>query len=136
MIDQLRDLDFWPYWDVPRSVIVKEMIPAMQRDSIYLRRQDMELVARGDVAMGDTSTPGALDSLRAGTLRIRQRPGPTKWTVDSVDAALAGPDSRRVALPSPISVIIEYVTVMASHDGTVWFLPDIYGRTADPLNRW
>ena len=192
LANQLRYLDFGPYWEVPRSIIVAEMIPAMQHDSLYLRRQNMELVARGDVAVGDTITPGALDSLRSGMLRVRQRPGPSNalgrvkfvipndsniylhdtpdqslfarprrdfshgcirveqarslaiwaareiptWTADSVDTALAGPDSRRVALPRPIPVIIEYVTVMAAQDGTVWFLPDIYGRTADPLNSW
>lgn len=192
MMKQLRFLDFWPYWDVPRSIIVNEMIPAMQRDSLYLRRQDMEMVGPTGTVAGDTITTGALDSLRSGALRIRQRPGPGNalgrvkfvipndsniylhdtpdkalfarprrdfshgcirveqaralaiwasrnrpdWNADSVDAALAGPDSRRVALGSPIPVIIEYVTVMASQDGTVWFLPDIYGRTADTLNSW
>ncbi|MDE3174183.1 MAG: L,D-transpeptidase family protein [Gemmatimonadota bacterium] len=192
MMPQLRLLDFWPYWDVPRSIVVNEMLPSMLRDSLYLRRENMEMVTPSGSAVGDSVTAGALDSLRAGTLRVRQRPGPTNalgfvkfvipndsnvylhdtpdkslfarprrdfshgcirveqaralaiwasrglasWTADSVDAALAGPGSRRVALPRPIPVIIEYVTVMASQDGTVWFLPDIYERAAHSLNGW
>jgi L,D-transpeptidase YcbB len=192
LANQLRDLDFWPAWEVPRSIIVNEMIPAMQRDSLYLRKQDMELVAHGAAAAGDTVTPATIAALRSGALRVRQRPGPTNalgrvkfvipndsniylhdtpdkslfakprrdfshgcirverardlaiwaarqlptWNADSVDTALAGPASRRVALPRPIPVIVEYVTVMADQDGTLWFLPDIYGRDGDPINTW
>ncbi len=193
MHEELRYLDFWPYWDVPRSILMKEILPVLSRDSAYLQRQDMELVAvPGDSAVGDTVSPDVLDALRAGALRLRQRRGPTNalgrvkfvipndsniylhdtpdkslfgrerrdlshgcirvenaralaiwalrgraaWTSDSVDTALAGPEFRRVALPRPIPVIIEYVTVMANHAGTVWFAPDIYRREGETLNGW
>jgi L,D-transpeptidase YcbB len=192
LANQLRFLDFWPYWDVPRSITLQELIPNARRDSLYLRNENIEMVTRAGVPVGDTITAGALDSLRSGALRVRQRPGPTNslgrvkfvipndsniylhdtpdrslfdkprrdfshgcirveqardlaiwasrgrdgWNADSVDLALAGPAFRRVALPRPIPVIIEYITVMASHDGTVWFLPDIYRRNGDSVNTW
>ena len=184
-------LDFWPDWNVPWSIVVNEIIPILRRDSLYLRRQDMELLGRGDVALGDTVTPSVIESLHSGALRLRQRSGPANplgrvkfvipnlaniflhdtpgaelfsktrrdfshgcirvedarslaiwvmrpdpaWGADSIDAAMVGPASRRVPLPRPIRVIVEYNTAMATADGRVWFPPDIYGLGNEPPKR-
>ncbi len=53
------------------------------------------------------------------------------WNADSVDAAMDGTGHRRVTLPRPIPVILEYNTAMATENGVVWFLPDVYGLTLD-----
>jgi hypothetical protein len=37
---------------------------------------------------------------------------------------------RQLALPEPIPVYITYQTVQASHDGMVFFWPDVYGHDA------
>jgi murein L,D-transpeptidase YcbB/YkuD len=66
---------FRPYWNVPRSITVHEMLPKIRRDLGYLARQHMEIVASG----GADVLPPTSDSvarLAAGTARLRQRPGP------------------------------------------------------------
>jgi murein L,D-transpeptidase YcbB/YkuD len=181
---QLRYLEFWPYWNVPRSILVKEILPKLRRDSAWLHRESMELVGSDDRVLGDTVTPETLDALRDGRIRVRQRPGgsnplglvkfdfpndsniylhdtPSKslfaaarrdfshgcirlsgardlarwvmrgaqaWNDDSLDAALAGAVTRRVSVPRTIQVYVGYSTVLATADGRVWFLPDVYGR--------
>jgi len=75
--DEMRYLIFRPYWNVPRSILVKELLPAIARDPGYLQRNDMEIVRGG----GDDARPVAAGSdslalLRQGALRVRQRPGP------------------------------------------------------------
>lgn len=54
----LSTVVFSPYWNVPPSIVQKEIMPAMQRDPNYLASQNMEMVSSG-----------------GGTPSIRQRPG-------------------------------------------------------------
>ncbi len=75
--DEMTHLIFRPYWNVPRSILRNEVLPAAEADPLYLRRHDMELVAgQGDDAKPLEASPENLAAARAGTLRIRQRPGP------------------------------------------------------------
>lgn len=73
-IGQLRYVEFHPYWNVPTSITRSEILPALARDPGYLATHDMELVDRQGRPAGDGD--GALAALRAGSLRVRQRPGP------------------------------------------------------------
>lgn len=75
--DQMTHLIFRPYWNVPRSILRNEVLPAAERDPTYLARHDMELVSgQGDDAKPVAATAENLEAARAGALRIRQRPGP------------------------------------------------------------
>jgi murein L,D-transpeptidase YcbB/YkuD len=76
-VEEMRHLIFRPYWNVPRSIVHHEILPALARDPLYLTKQDMEIV-RGP---GDNATPVGASAdnivlLRQGVLRLRQRPGP------------------------------------------------------------
>ncbi|HEX5830542.1 MAG TPA: L,D-transpeptidase family protein, partial [Gemmatimonadaceae bacterium] len=72
----VRYVEFRPYWNVPRSILRSEILPALRRDPDYLRTHDMELVRHfADDAPVLAPTPQALAALRAGTLQVRQRPG-------------------------------------------------------------
>ena len=73
-IGQMRRVEFNPYWNVPRSIERGEIIPKLARDPGYLAKNDMELVGPSGQAMDD-APGGALAALRAGTARVRQRPG-------------------------------------------------------------
>jgi murein L,D-transpeptidase YcbB/YkuD len=69
----LRHLEFNPAWNVPHSITRGEIIPKLAADPAYLHRNDMELVAGdGQVVAAGAS---ALAMLRAGQVRVRQRPG-------------------------------------------------------------
>jgi L,D-transpeptidase YcbB len=77
-LEQMREVIFRPYWNVPRSIARNEIIPRLERDPEYLRRQNMEIVrGPGDAAPAVADTPENLALLRQGVLRVRQRPGPT-----------------------------------------------------------
>jgi L,D-transpeptidase YcbB len=73
---EMRAVEFRPYWNVPRSILLKELLPVLRRHPGYLRAHDMELVAANGRALGDAVTPDALRRLSRGELRVRQRPGP------------------------------------------------------------
>jgi Uncharacterized protein conserved in bacteria len=75
LFDEMRYLIFRPYWNVPRSILVKELLPAMTRDTGYLQRNDMEVVGTDEDVRSVVSAQ-TLEQLRQGTLRVRQRPGP------------------------------------------------------------
>lgn len=75
--DEMTHLIFRPYWNVPRSILRNEVLPAAERDPSYLARHDMELVSgQGDDARPVAASPDSLSAARAGALRVRQRPGP------------------------------------------------------------
>ena len=75
--EEMREVIFRPYWNVPRSILRNEILPLLERDPDYLRRQNMEIVrGPGDNAQPVETTADNLGLLRQGTLRVRQRPGP------------------------------------------------------------
>ena len=75
--EEIREVMFRPYWNVPSSILRHEILPKLERDPDYLRREDMEIVrGTGDSAPRVEVTADALAGLRQGVLRVRQRPGP------------------------------------------------------------
>jgi murein L,D-transpeptidase YcbB/YkuD len=79
-VGQMRYLEFNPYWNVPRSILEKELLPKIARNPNYLAQNDMETVPPG-ASMAD---------LRAGRARVRQRPGP-KNALGAVKFAMPNP---------------------------------------------
>jgi L,D-transpeptidase YcbB len=76
-VEEMRYAIFRPYWNVPRSILHKEILPALSRDPNYLQEKDLEIVAEpGDDSEPVEATAGNLARLRQGSLRVRQRPGP------------------------------------------------------------
>ena len=77
LIEAMRYLVFRPYWNLPRSIVRNEVLPAVARDPGYLQRNDMEIVrGGGDDAQAVAASSENLAALREGGLRLRQRPGP------------------------------------------------------------
>jgi murein L,D-transpeptidase YcbB/YkuD len=75
-IGQMRYLEFHPYWNVPRSITLKEIIPKLERSPAWLVQNDMELVPVGSGQITQAVTSSTLAALRDGKYRVRQRPGP------------------------------------------------------------
>ena len=74
--DSMSYVVFQPYWNVTPTIGANEIVPKASRDAGYLARNDYEVV-RGDgddapVVSGAQLTSAAV---RAGRVRIRQRPG-------------------------------------------------------------
>jgi len=73
--EDMRFIEFSPYWNVPPSIARSELVPRLRRDPGYFAREGFEFVAAGGGADA-TLSAGKLDAVLAGQLRIRQRPGP------------------------------------------------------------
>jgi murein L,D-transpeptidase YcbB/YkuD len=75
-LGEMKYLTFRPYWNVPKSILQKEILPLLRRSLGYLERQDMEIVdGPGDDAREVAPTAENVDRLAGGKLRLRQRPG-------------------------------------------------------------
>lgn len=69
-------LEFSPYWNIPRSITIEEILPKLQKDSFYLEQHNMELVEGfHNNENAAVYTDEAIEHLRSGTLKLRQRPG-------------------------------------------------------------
>jgi murein L,D-transpeptidase YcbB/YkuD len=75
-VGQMRYLEFNPYWNVPRSITLKEMVPRLEQDPGYLARNNLELVPVGGGPVTRKVNDATLSALAAGQYRLRQRPGP------------------------------------------------------------
>ncbi|HXV40511.1 MAG TPA: L,D-transpeptidase family protein [Steroidobacteraceae bacterium] len=75
--EEIRQVVFRPYWDVPYSITVREMLPAIRRNPAYFERNSLEIVrGAGDDAVPVPAAPENIVALATGSLRLRQRPGP------------------------------------------------------------
>jgi murein L,D-transpeptidase YcbB/YkuD len=76
-VSSITQVIFQPYWDVPRGILLREILPRLREDLSFLEQNHMEIVdGRGDRAPVVAPTPEVLEALAAGRLRLRQRPGP------------------------------------------------------------
>jgi murein L,D-transpeptidase YcbB/YkuD len=76
-VGRMQTVVFRPYWDVPRSITLKEMLPKLRSNPAYLAKNRLQIVA-GEGDDGEVLAPSAttLAALAAGSLRLRQLPGP------------------------------------------------------------
>ncbi len=75
-VEQMEYVIFRPYWNPPRSIITKEIVPRARKDPGYIARQQMEIVASGaDDAAALPVTPENIDKVLSGRLFVRQKPG-------------------------------------------------------------
>lgn len=72
LFEAMQYLEFMPYWNIPKSILDKEIVPKLLDDVSYLQNQDIELVQRYS---DDEGSEDIVDELRHGKLRARQRPG-------------------------------------------------------------
>ena len=69
-------LVFRPYWYPPRTILRREILPDLRKDS-SLEENDLELVsASGEVMSSGKVSPEMLEQLQSGELTARQPPGP------------------------------------------------------------
>ena len=73
--EQMRFIEFQPYWNVPPSIARGEVVPRLRRDPGYFSREEFEFVTSSGRVVTALS-PALLDDVLAGKARIRQRPGP------------------------------------------------------------
>lgn len=75
--EEMRYIEFSPYWNVPPSIAREEILPRLRRDPAYFEQQGFEFVSvRASGEVDTWLTPENLDAVAHGKMRIRQRPGP------------------------------------------------------------
>ncbi len=74
-LEDMRFIEFSPYWNVPISIARRETLPRLRRDPEYFTQQGFEFVTR-DGQVITTLTDEAIEAVQTGQWRIRQRPGP------------------------------------------------------------
>jgi murein L,D-transpeptidase YcbB/YkuD len=75
-VGKITHVIFRPFWDIPRDIMLREMLPAIRANGGYLERNHLELVdGASDASPVVSPSPDALAALSAGRLRLRQKPG-------------------------------------------------------------
>jgi murein L,D-transpeptidase YcbB/YkuD len=73
---EMKYVVFKPYWDVPDTIVQREMLPAIREDPGFLEKNHMELVrGSSDDAPVVPPSPESIEALASGTLHLRQQPG-------------------------------------------------------------
>ena len=73
----MRYVVFRPYWDIPPSILRKEMLPKIRANPGYVAAQRLQFVSGpGDDSPVVRPSPEAIEGLASGKLRLRQMPGP------------------------------------------------------------
>jgi murein L,D-transpeptidase YcbB/YkuD len=70
----MRYLEFMPYWNIPKNIMNKEVLPKMRNAQGYLSEQNIELIDKN--ANFYSEDPEAIiDSIKNDRVRARQLPG-------------------------------------------------------------
>lgn len=151
---------FNPPWNVPYSIVSKEIMPKLSSDPNYLSRHHMimrpggglqqsppsalgqikfEMPNRHDVYLHDTPTRNlfARDNRRLshGCIRV-QNPRELaallmQQPAEAVNHGIALGTTNRRSLPKPVSVFVVYQTAFVDTDGTLQFRADVYNRDSE-----
>jgi len=60
---QLKYIVFSPYWNVPASIVEKEILPAIAKNPKYLEKNNMEIIGKSKGLPTICQKPGLLNSL-------------------------------------------------------------------------
>ena len=61
--DKLTNVVFSPYWNVPESIVKKEILPELQKNPLYLESKNMEVIGGTDELPDIRQKPGGDNSL-------------------------------------------------------------------------
>lgn len=73
---RMTSVVFRPAWNVPLDIQRGEIVPELEKDPGHLAKGDYEILDAGGAVVEGAPTAETLEGLRAGSLRLRQRPGP------------------------------------------------------------
>ncbi|MEM7698046.1 MAG: L,D-transpeptidase family protein [Verrucomicrobiota bacterium] len=77
--DVMGEIVFGPYWNIPKSIAVKEILPKAEADWGFLSRNRYQIVSSFSASGAQTHriSPANLQLVSEGRLFLRQLPGPT-----------------------------------------------------------
>ncbi len=71
----IRSFIIYPYWHVPRSISTKEILPALQTDSSYLRKNNFEVLNKQGMVIDDATIQWKYYHAEHFPFILRQREG-------------------------------------------------------------
>jgi L,D-transpeptidase YcbB len=76
-VSDMRQVVLRPYWDVPRSILLEELLPQIRRNPNWVANSGFEIVrGQGDDGAVVPQNADSVAGLESGALRLRQKPGP------------------------------------------------------------
>lgn len=75
-VDRVRDVQYNPYWNVPRSIVINEMLPRLYRDGSYLDARGYEVLNQRGRQIASNSVNWAAFAKNTTGVEVRQPPGP------------------------------------------------------------
>ena len=73
--ESMKYMEFMPYWNIPRSILDKEIRPKIQSDKQFLNKQSIEFVEYQIDDPEEIDENGVIHQLKHSFLRARQLPG-------------------------------------------------------------
>lgn len=73
--DKIQVVEYNPYWGVPYSIIVNEMLPKLAKDPSYLDRAGYEVTSASGKPMSSASVNWAAVARKKASVNVRQLPG-------------------------------------------------------------
>lgn len=73
--DHIKDVEFNPYWSVPRSIVVNEMLPRLYRNPGYLSAHGYEVSNQRGAQIASNSVNWAAFARNKVEVEVRQPPG-------------------------------------------------------------
>jgi murein L,D-transpeptidase YcbB/YkuD len=74
-MDRIKDVEFNPYWNVPRSIVINEMLPHLYRDPGYLSSKGYEVADQRGRQIASNSVNWAAVASDKSSVEVRQPPG-------------------------------------------------------------
>ncbi len=74
-IDRLETVEYNPYWGVPLSIIVNEMMPKLNKDPSYLDRAGYEVTTVSGRKVSSSSVDWYAVATKSQSINVRQYPG-------------------------------------------------------------
>ena len=76
-VSDMRQVVLRPYWDVPRSILLGELLPQMKANPYWVLNSGFEIVhGQGDDGTVVPQSAESVAALERNELRLRQKPGP------------------------------------------------------------
>jgi len=76
-VSDMKQVVLRPFWDVPRSILLNELLPQIKANPEWVANSGFEIVrGQGDDGAVVPQSPESVAALESGALRLRQKPGP------------------------------------------------------------
>jgi murein L,D-transpeptidase YcbB/YkuD len=74
-VDRIKDVEYNPYWNVPRSIVINEMLPRLYRDPRWLNSRGYEVANERGRQIASNSVNWAAVATDKTSVDVRQPPG-------------------------------------------------------------